>query len=575
MESERYVINYGKTQYEEYNSKDALKGQAVIAKYIMQDEPDYRDNLLIEALPPIRKMEDIYIDMYKTPIFSKEEKTKSDEYRLHAIYRLQDCVFPLAYNIIVDNQLGIVLRRGYVNKHIMTPEYIKKLKFISNYLINKDKIKELKETVCLNKNISSQSSGFLILGASGGGKSTAINHSLSYYPQVIRHVGYGDNKFLFTQITYLKIDCSYNGSIKGICQKFFAEIDSIAGTDYLKKYGNRSNGVEFMIVAMSHVACKHALGVLVIDEIQHLKNSIEGDGTLNFFVSMMNEINLPIIYIGTYKAMRTALMKDFRHGRRSLGIGNIEWKLMKNDIEWDTFINDLWKYQWVKNESPLTKEIKDMMFKKTMGITDRIIKLYMAVQFYAITSQTEVITPKIIEQIADEKFILTKGMIEALENGNNDILAKLEDMVTPSVDEMFQTSLSIATRKMVAEMAQSQMKENHLKKKELINDLIIFASGFGYDIKLTENIVTDIINKYGIKKEIEILKREIANRLITAEQNKDAEKENSPDKKRPKKDKAKMTNKELKDDILSSIKEVSDGITLKEDSCDRNIPENI
>ena len=573
MRNDKYIKNYGKTQYYEYNSKDALKGQTVIAKYIEQEQPDYKGNLLIEALPPVRNIEEVYYDLYKPPFYSKEERTQTDEYRLQAIYRLDKCVFPLPNNIEIDNMLSIVLRRGYVNKHIMTPEYINRLKFTSGCLNNKDRLNN-KKTICLSNNNSSQSSGFLIIGISGAGKSTAITQSLSYYPQVIKHIGYDDNEFLFTQVTYLKIDCSYNGSIKGICQKFFEEMDKLLGTDYLRKFGKSTSGVDFMIVAMSHVASLHALGVLVIDEVQHLKCNREGETTLNFFVSMMNEINLPIIYIGTYKVIsQNVLTKDFRHGRRSSGIGSIQWGFMKNDIEWDEFINDLWKYQWVKNESPLTKELKDLMYKKTLGITNSIVKLFMAVQFYAITSGTETITTKIIERVADEKFILTKDMIEAFETGNKNVLAKLEDMINPDMFQALQESVrTVNSRKKILEVANSQIKKNEYRKKELQNELILFAINFGYDVKLIEKVVIEIINEYGINKEQEILKKEIAKKLISIEQEQNTEKIDMKEDKRVKaKGKAKITIEELKNDVLSNVKEISDGIETLGGNCNRNI----
>jgi hypothetical protein len=563
IQDERYFEGYKKTQYEEYNSIEALHGEAVIAKYIEQEEPTYKGNLLIEALPPIRTIQQVYFDLLRPPLYSAEERKKPDEYRLHAIYRLQDCVLPMPNNIEIDRNLSIVLRRGYVNKHIISPDYINKLKLTSSCLTNKDKLNIIKETVCLRYNNSSQSAGFLILGVSGAGKSTAINNSLSYYPQVTRHIGYGNNKFLFTQITYIKIDCAYNGSIKGICQKFFAEMDVLLGTDYLRKYGKSASGVDLMIVAMSHLARLHALGVLVIDEIQHLKSNNNGEATLNFFVSMMNEINLPIIYIGTYKATKSVLTKDFRHGRRSLGVGNVEWGFMKDDEEWDMFINDLWKYQWVRNESPLTEEIKNLMYKKTLGITDRIIKLFTAVQFYAITSQTETITPEIIEKVAEEKFILTKDMIEAFQTGNKNILAMLEDMTTPDMDRLLNESINTASvRKKIKELAESETKQNVLKKKDLINELILFACNFGYDTKLVERIVTDVVNKYGAKKEQDVLKREIAKMLILAEKETNSEKINGPESKKlkTKASQIKKTNTELEKDILCNVKDIYDGV---------------
>lgn len=52
---------------------------------------------------------------------------------------------------------------------------------------------------------------------------------------------------------------------------------------------------------MSQIANVHAIGVLVIDEIQHLSMSRSGgvEKMLNFFVTLVNVIGLPVVMVGT------------------------------------------------------------------------------------------------------------------------------------------------------------------------------------------------------------------------------------------------------------------------------------
>ena len=51
---------------------------------------------------------------------------------------------------------------------------------------------------------------------------------------------------------------------------------------------------------MSQIANVHAIGVLIIDEIQHLSMSKSGgvEKMLNFFVTLVNVIGLPVVMIG-------------------------------------------------------------------------------------------------------------------------------------------------------------------------------------------------------------------------------------------------------------------------------------
>lgn len=382
-------------QYEEYNEQGRfLYNEPVYARYIEQDLPEYKGNMLIEALPPIYSTIQVIEKLRKDPIYNVQEREKSIEYRVQAISRLENYLYPIPKHLLIERQLSVVIRRGYALKHVLTPQFIKKLNFNSRVINNKwveDKISKMQ---CISSNSDAPTPGFSVIGISGGGKSTALNNILSLYPQCIIHTEYDNLKFLFKQLVYIKIDCTHNGNIKGICRKFFSEVDKVLGTDYLKKYGDRSrHSIDDMIARMAHIAQIHALGTLVIDEIQHLADARNGaEEVLNFLVTLENELKIPIIYVGTYKAIKKVLSKDFRQGRRASGMGEIEWNRMANDKYFERFMKNLWKYQWLKYETPIDEGFINLFYEKTMGITDRVIKLFMAVQYEAIISRVEKIT---------------------------------------------------------------------------------------------------------------------------------------------------------------------------------------
>jgi hypothetical protein len=262
-------FEYIDNQYEEYNGGKFYYKEQVNARYTKQEEPDYSENPLIEALPPVYSVEQIVEKLQRLPLYSSEERKKDEEYRIQAISRLKNYLSVFAKHIEIEKKLSLVLRRGYSTKHIVTPGFIEKVKFTSNLLNNdwcKNKFENLK---CISNNSETPMSGFSFIGISGGGKSTALNNILSLYPQCIVHTDYDEHKFLFKQLVWIKIDCTHNGSIKGICAKFFQEVDSVLGTNYYRKFGNNKNSIDSMIVGMAHIAQIHALGTLVIDEIQH------------------------------------------------------------------------------------------------------------------------------------------------------------------------------------------------------------------------------------------------------------------------------------------------------------------
>src|SRR5204862_2347512 len=128
---------------------------------------------------------------------------------------------------------------------------------------------------------------------------------LNLYPQVIFHHSHHGNAFSFVQLVWLKLECPSDGSTKSLCLNFFQALDDLFDTNHLQNYGRHGKATtEQMILDMARLASLHAIGVLVIDEIQHLSNAKSGgsEKMLSFFVELVNKIGVPVILVGTYKA---------------------------------------------------------------------------------------------------------------------------------------------------------------------------------------------------------------------------------------------------------------------------------
>src|SRR5690606_6894354 len=112
-----------------------------------------------------------------------------------------------------------------------------------------------------------------------------------------------------------------------------------------------------MLLHMTSLASMYGIGVLVIDEIQHLLNSRnDQDEMLNFFVTLSNTVGIPTVLIGTSKAQQ--LFKgNFRQARRAASDGAIVWDRMSEEsVEWQFFLETLWELQCLKSRTELTEE---------------------------------------------------------------------------------------------------------------------------------------------------------------------------------------------------------------------------
>lgn len=65
---------------------------------------------------------------------------------------------------------------------------------------------------------------------------------------------------------------------------------------------------------------------------------------LNFFLHLVNNIGIPVVFIGT-NSMVSLFSDVMRNARRSCGVGVVEFKRFeKSDDEWRMLVENLWSY---------------------------------------------------------------------------------------------------------------------------------------------------------------------------------------------------------------------------------------
>lgn len=291
--------------------------------------------------------------------------------------------------------------------------------------------------------VRTSAESFALLGASGGGKTTGMTRILEYYPQVIVHPKLCGLK----QVVWLKIDCPYAGSPKQLCINFFRQMDLLLGSDFLKRHGNTA--IDLMMTQMAQVANRHALGVLIVDELQHLTlaKGVGPEALLNFLVTLINTIGIPVVLIGTMGAL-SILQEDFRQARRANGLGAAIWERLPQGPVWDYFLKELWPYQWTREESDLTDDIKNVLYEESQGIIDVVVKLFMLGQARAMElgatrkKRPERIDAALLKTVAKDHFKIIAPMIAALKSGKRSRIAQYDDL--RPLDDHVQEALQAA-----------------------------------------------------------------------------------------------------------------------------------
>ena len=453
--------------------------------------PSYHGNPLIEALPPIPDRKQLIAGLSEAIELRSTEVYLDGQTRVHIISQLLDGFFqPLARHIELESKISIMLRQGYVGRNIATGD-------LSAHLQNGyERIKSGDLKAFRFDHVESTAKSLVFIGCSGSGKTSSLNRILATYPQMIHHPEHN-----FTQIVFLKIDCPHDGALKSLCHNFFREIDSILGTDYVRRYGEKRHGVETMIALMSQLANTYAIGLLVIDEIQHLNVRASGgaEKMLNFFVTLVNEISVPVVMVGTPKA-RPVFETDLRSARRGAGFGSILWEPLRqpapeeniNKTEWGAFTKKLWRYQWLKKASDtISDDLRDLWFDLSQGIMDVVIKLFVLSQIRAVVTGTERITPNIMKKVYHDELKPIHPMMEALRSGDPSKIAQYSDLTIPDVDKKILelSALLESSKDQIRKSVQYNGNDQAIRLHNLLVDM-------GHESDLLEPLIQRAFEEY-------------------------------------------------------------------------------
>lgn len=456
---------------------------AQVANYSEQVISQYSHNPLIEALPPIMSKDQVIQNIASYPYFNPEERMLDSHYRFHMIQQLYSYFQPLPIHIDLESRISRLIRQGYINRNPLTPHYSSSL--VQGY----EDIQKGKMSTAVHMSPS----GLTIIGVSGMGKSSAINRILQMMPQVICHSKYKNQNLNLYQTVFLKLECPPDGSIRGLINNFFVELDKLLGTKSMDKFGKNGRlSATSLIPIVAQIARNSNLGLLVVDEIQNLSLAKSGgiEQMLSFFVALSNSIGLPVILIGTPKAI--SLFSEFRQARRGSGQGDMMWEPMKKDEQgWKLFLDGMWDYQWLRKPVPLSVELSDAIYEASCGITDIAVKTFIMSQIRAITSGTEELTPGLIKNVAKESFKLIQPMLYALRSGNALKIAKFGDISPINIEGFVSEEKSKLDLGNMLKNFQNAHKEQKINMERVKQEAIIRLTILG----MVEKDATFCVNK--------------------------------------------------------------------------------
>jgi hypothetical protein len=216
---------------------------------------------------------------------------------------------------------------------------------------------------------------------------------------------------------------------------------------------------------------------------------------LNFFVTLVNTVGVPVVLIGTSKAL-PILQSEFRQARRGSGQGDLIWERMQNDVSWEIMIRSMWKNQWTRKHTPLTDELMNTLYDESQGIIDIAVKLYAFAQAKVIGDGTEEVTSAAIREAAAVKLKLLKNYLAAIRSGDTKKMAQYEDIMPITVEDYIAAQFGrVATGAEYGKDAQLTLEEQ----------AVIKLLGFDIPSKVARAAVKKAIGKATVGQPLESL----------------------------------------------------------------------
>lgn len=393
------------------------------AVYREQELEQYRGNPMIEALPPIPGDESEIIQHLAgfIKICTPEEKQMKPLLRIHSLNRIhQSFFYPFAQVRQLDTAIQMMIRSAYINRNPISAEYRQKLIAMDR------EASENNSDVWIN---AIPELGTVVYGVPGSGKTRALRQCLNYYPPLIRHTEYQGTPFTKTQIPWLMVDAPYDGDYVTFCRSVFKVIDERCGTNYHDKYGYSTYNPSTMILHMRKLLFLNNVGILIVDEVQNLLRCKNGsDEMMAFFVSLTNQLGVPIIFCGTSNAIKL-FQKRMSLARRQLGAGNMKFEAIERDnSEWTNMMKYLWRGYILQEEMSLNEDLLDAFWDYSQGLIGIVVVLFCQVQIRALLSGRESFDIQLLKNTYDIDLAIIKPMLEAIKSGDEWKMVKYEDI---------------------------------------------------------------------------------------------------------------------------------------------------
>lgn len=376
-----YDVENNESQYKDLDLAAMKSREICLARYIKAKGP-YAGNPYIEALPLPRSAEDIASDYNNSikPASVEEIKAMSLLDKELMIDTLDQVRFRLPFH----NALEMTFYSSLVRSYAARKTVYSRLDSLTIVIDNK---KEESHSILFGDSAQATDGSFCLCGASGSGKTAALNVLLSHYPQVIRHPDY-DNTI---QIVYLAVNCIPNSNLSVLCDAIGDAVDKALGNiePFYYEIVRKCRTLGIKMDKIRQFIEQFKIGVIILDEIQLLSFESNKEASFESFMVLVNRTKVAVIVVGTPDA-RDKMFRSMRTARR---IGNTisadsyceRYKYAGNKLvpkKVDFFgylVKNIMMYQCFDEPVEVTGDIIDAFYDCSLGMVGILVNVYKCV----------------------------------------------------------------------------------------------------------------------------------------------------------------------------------------------------
>lgn len=315
--------------------------------------------------------------------------------------------------------------------------------------------------------------GATLFAMPGMGKTTTTERVLARFNQRVDRTG------LAPRISWLHLKASH-ANLRLFCAEFLQSLSEVTEDPRIRKVFLAQNATKDLLpAAVVELSKVHSLGCLVIDDLQNLMTTENGDlaKIRALLKRLQKEAGVSIILLGT-PAGAAFIESELEAALAFSGTASDVWDRLEFDESWDHFLTALWPFQWTRNRTELDHTLSAHMYDRSQGVISLAIKLYQRIQKEAIrlgeralerrsdvSFIDERITPELIDAVGDWCFKPLHPHLDALRSRDILKLSAFADL-KPLRGEARRIDAQRQALTAVNPEEQVQREEEHLEQAE-------------------------------------------------------------------------------------------------------------